>query len=266
MSFTGTDFRGFQYQNKGRTVQKEIETALKKIDFYPTIWGCSRTDGGVHARNFVIHTLDKNPQRKLMDVVKGLNSALPEDILIKKAERVDGNFHARFSTVSKTYRYFIYIGNSVPPPAEPFCTKFFLNFDFEKVKEAASLFVGTKNFSAFTTSEGRKNGIEREITSISLLYKNPLLCIEVRGKSFLHRMVRFIVGSLLAYGRGKIEIGFLRMALEGKVDYLPFPAMAAKGLHLWDLKIENVEVFEKYEECCPLPLWPFENIKFKEII
>lgn len=265
LSFNGTNFRGFQYQQKGRTVQKEIEEALRKIDFFPKVTGCSRTDGGVHARNFLVHTIDKNPHRKLEEMVKGLNSFLPDDILIKSAARVNGSFHSRFSTVLKTYRYFIYLGNSVPPPVEPFCTKFFLSFDFEKAKDALALFAGLKDYRAFTTSEGRKINTIREVSSISLYYNNPLLCIEITGKSFLHRMVRFIVGAIVAYSRGKVDLDFLRLTLSGDIDSLPFPAMAAKGLHLWDLKTEDVEVFEKYEDACPLPLWPFENINFKEL-
>lgn len=242
-----------------------MENALKKIDFPPKIFGCSRTDGGVHARNFIVHFPDKNPQRKLREIVKGLNSNLPEDILVKSAERVDENFHARFSATSKTYRYFIFLGDSLPPPVEPYASKHYLDFNFKKAEESLPCFVGRKNFWAFTTSEGRKVNTEREIASISLLYKNPLLCIEIEGKSFLHRMVRFIVGAVVACSREKIDIGFLNAALEGNVDFLPFPAMAAKGLHLWDVKMGNYEAFEHYEDICHLPLWPFENIKFDEI-
>lgn len=265
LSFAGTNFRGFQYQNKGRTVQREIENALKKIDFQPKIIGCSRTDGGVHARNFIAHFIDKNPQRKIKDIVNGLNSNLPQDILVKSAGRVDENFHARFSTTSKTYRYFIFLGNSIPPPVEPFAVKHYFDFNIRKAAEALPLFVGRKNFWAFTTSEGRKVNTEREISSISLLFQNPLLCFDIEGKSFLHRMVRFIVGAIVAYSREKIDTDFLKASLEGNVDFLPFPAMAAKGLHLWDLQTEEYEIFEKYEDICPLPLWPFENIKFDEV-
>lgn len=265
LSFTGTNFKGFQYQNKGRTVQKELESALKKIDYPPKIFGCSRTDGGVHARNFMVHFSDSNPQRKLRDIVKGLNSYLPNDILVKSAERVEGNFHARFSVITKTYRYFIFLGENIPPPVEPYVAKHYLDVNIKKAEESLPFFVGRKNFWAFTTSEGRKVNTEREISVISLLRKNPLLCIEIEGKSFLHRMVRFIVGAIIAYSREKIDICFLKSALEGNVDFLPFPAAMAKGLHLWDIKTEKCQVFEHYEDICPLPLWPFENIKFDEM-
>lgn len=264
LSFTGTDFSGFQYQKKGKTVQKEIENALKKIDFEPKIVGCSRTDGGVHARNYLAHTLYKDPNRSLNKILKGLNSNLPKDILIKSVAKVSEDYHARFSASSKTYRYFIFLGENIPPPVEPFATSYFANLETEKIKEILPLFVGKKDFKAFTTSEGRKINTQKEILSASILEKKPLICIEIKGKSFLHRMARFLVSALVSYGRGKVDKNFLEIALEGKVDFLPFPAMPAKGLHLWDVEMKEVEIFEKYDNSCPLPLWPFESIDFEK--
>ncbi|MCX7830735.1 MAG: tRNA pseudouridine(38-40) synthase TruA [Acidobacteria bacterium] len=264
LSFTGTNFRGFQYQNRGRTVQRDLENALKKIDFVPKVVGCSRTDGGVHARDYIAHTLDKHPERTLKEIVKGLNSNLAPDILIKSATRVNENFHARFSTISKTYRYFIYLGDSVSPPVEPFITKHPQKIDLELIKQAIPSFLGRRDFRVFTTSEGRKAGTHREIASFSIFYKNPIVCFEIKGKSFLHRMVRFIIGSVVAFGRNKIDKNFLDSALNGKVDFLPFPVMAAKGLHLWDLETEHFDILDKYESSSPLPLWPFETIEFDE--
>lgn len=264
LSFTGTNFRGFQYQKKGKTVQKEIENALKKINFEPKIVGCSRTDGGVHSRNFFAHTIYKDPDRGLKEILKGLNSNLSEDILIKSVARVSEDYHARFSASSKIYRYFLFLGDNIPPPVEPFVTKFFVNLDIEKMGEILFLFIGKKDFRAFTTSEGRKISTLKEILSVSIFEKKPLICIEIKGKSFLHRMVRFLVSALVSYGRGKVDKNFLAIALEGKVDFLPFPAMPAKGLHLWDVEIDKGMLIEKYDNSCPLPLWPFESIDFEK--
>jgi tRNA pseudouridine38-40 synthase len=264
LSFTGTNFRGFQLQSKGATVQGSLETALQKIGFPQRLIGCSRTDGGVHARLFVAHFSDTNPKRSCREILKGINGSLPDDILITSVSRVEGDFHARFSSIEKNYRYFLYLGDAAPPPVSPFISELFPQISLEKMNEALPLFLKERDFRAFTTAEGRKSSTTREIKSLSILASPPVICLEIKGRSFLHRMARFIAGALVAYSRDKISKDFLESALSGKEDFLPFPALAAKGLHLWDVKYGEIKVTEKYENRCSLDLWPFESIEFKE--
>jgi tRNA pseudouridine38-40 synthase len=264
ISFTGTNFRGFQLQSKGATVQGEVENAIEKIGFSPRLTGCSRTDGGVHARVFSAHFADTNPKRSCREILKGINGGLPDDILITSVSRIDGDFHARYSSIEKSYRYFLYLGDAAPPPVSPFITEVFPQISMEKMAEALPLFLHERDFRAFTTSEGRKSKTIREIKSLSILACEPVICLEITGRSFLHRMVRFIAGALVAYSRDKISKDFLESALSGKEDFLPFPALAAKGLHLWDVKYGEIKVREHHENLCPLKLWPFESVKFKE--
>jgi tRNA pseudouridine38-40 synthase len=264
LSFAGTNFRGFQSQRKGHTVQDALEAALGKIGFSPKLTGCSRTDGGVHARNYVAHFQDVKPERSCRDVLRGLRSNLPEDILVKSASRVDGEFHARYSCVEKTYRYYLFLGDAVPPPAAPYVARIFPALSVEAMCEILPVFLRERDFKAFTTSEGRKSNTVREINAISLFVSEPLLCVEIKGRSFLHRMVRFMAGALLACSRGKVSKDFLENALSGNEDFLPFPALAAHGLHLWDVKYEAPIVSEEYKDACPVKLWPFEDISFRE--
>ena len=255
LSFAGAKFRGFQYQAKGPTVQKALEAALNRIDFLPKVVGCSRTDGGVHARRYVAHFSDTRPERKCEQILKGLNASLDEEIAVYSAQRVDGDFHARHSCAEKTYRYFLFLGGIVPPPIAPFVSKTFPKVSLEKMAEIIPVFVGENDFRAFTTAEGRKSNTVRELTSLSIMAKEPLIYIEVRGKSFLHRMVRFIAGAVLFYSRGKIAKEYLEAALRGQCDFLPFPALEAKGLHLWDVRYPEIKIKEKSENDCP-PLLP----------
>jgi len=265
LSYTGTGFRGFQSQAKGRTVQDELESALKKIGFFPKVTGCSRTDGGVHARRYSAHFADSTPGRGCREILKGLNSNLPEEILVSSASRVGPDFHARYSSTGKTYRYFIYLGDSVPPPAAPFVSRMFPGTSPEKMAEVLPLFIGERDYRAFTTSDGRRSNTLREISSAAIIACGPLLCIEINGRSFLHRMVRFVAGALVAYARNKISDDFLASALAGEYDYLPFPALAAQGLHLWDVRYAEAEAFETFANECPLRLWPFETLDFREV-
>lgn len=265
LSFQGSRYRGFQTQAKGPTVQKVIESALKKIDFPPKIVGCSRTDGGVHARRYTAHFADTCPGRKCDQILKGLNSNLSEDIAVYSTARVEGDFHARYSCIEKNYRYFLFLGDTVPPPIAPFVSRTFSKVSIEKAVEIVESFVGKRDFRAFTTAEGRKSSTVRDLTSVSVMIKEPLLCIEVTGRSFLHRMVRFIAGAVLFYSRGKISKDFLDAALKGECDFLPFPALEAKGLHLWDTRYPELKIKEKSEIKFPLSFWPFESVLFNEV-
>lgn len=260
LSFAGTHFRGFQIQSREKTVQGEIESALGKIGFFPKMVGCSRTDGGVHARRFTAHCGDARPARECGEILRGLNSNLPDGIRVFSVSRVGPEFHARYSCLEKTYRYFIYLGESPPPPAAPFIEALRPAFSAGRMAEALPLFAGEHDFRAFTTTDGRRSNTVRNISSAAVLAAGPAVCIEIRGRSFLHRMVRFIAGALVCYSREKVSADFLRSALSGGEEHLPFPALPAQGLHLWDVVYGETEASEKSGEQCPLALWPFESI------
>lgn len=265
LSFDGTGFHGFQLQKKGRTVQGELESAFAMIGFPPKVVGCSRTDGGVHARNYTAHCADPEPGRKCSEILKGLNSNLPEGMLVTSVSRVPPDFNARYSSLEKTYRYFIYLGDSAPPPVAPFLTEMRQQVSVEKMAGILPQFTGERDFRAFTTSDGRKTNTVRGINRAAVLVKDPLVCIEIAGRSFLHRMVRFIAGALVAYSRDKLTAGFLESALAGREETLPFPALAARGLHLWEVEYGDVETVERYDNSCPVGLWPFEGIDFRTV-
>ena len=115
VSYDGTLFAGYQKQPKQRTVQGEIEKALKeisggkKIDIHAS----GRTDAGVHAINQKIH-FDLDTKITIEKLAKGLNSLLPEDIFVKKVEEVSDDFHARFSAIGKEYMYILNVGEYNP--------------------------------------------------------------------------------------------------------------------------------------------------------
>lgn len=262
ISFVGNNFKGFQYQKKGKSVQDEIEKCLRKIDLPTRVYGCSRTDSGVHARRFVIHFNDIDKKRSAKEIFKGLNSILPNEISVLKVSKTLDNFHARYSTTIKTYRYFLYTKDVVPPPIKPFLCQLNFPFDETKFEEISKLIVGRHNFFAFTTKEGRKKETIREIEEITIFERKPLISIQIKGKSFLHRMVRFLVSMMVMFSRNKIGIDFVSDALKAKVNFLPFPALEAKGLHLWDVETKHYEILDFYEEELNIPLYPFESINF----
>ena len=168
LEYDGTDFNGWQIQAKGqRTVQGEIESALKKI-FPPhrtadriKLYGSGRTDAGVHAlgqiANFKTHTILKTEVLR-----KALNANLPPDIVIVRVEDVPLNFHAQYSAKSKIYRYTILNRDSRPAYARQLCLHFPYQLNLKLLRQEARVLVGRKDFRSFGSldkGQSRENTI-----------------------------------------------------------------------------------------------------------
>lgn len=228
LSYVGTHFHGWQIQPNLRTVQgvlKEILQRLFKEDI--KLVGCCRTDAGVHAKEFVANF---SAQREIKpgQVLKALNSMLPQDIGIKKAWIQEG-FNARYSVKGKVYLYRILNSHSRDPFLEPFVWRIPKQLDFSIMSETSKLFLGKRDFSAFAKVEEKKNTLI-ELEDVKLSKLEDLIEIRMRAKSFLRYMVRRIVGSLVQLGLGKISQEDIQSYLLSK-EPCPFTAKA-KGLTL----------------------------------
>jgi len=259
LSFVGTGFRGWQSQAKGATVQDALEAALRSIQVgagRPV--GCSRTDSGVHARRFTAH-VDLEAGRRPDQLLKGLNAALPPEVRVHRAGDAPGEFHARFGCAGKTYRYFLHLGPVVPPPLAPFVWMWQGPLDEGAMREAAALFPGEHDFSAFTTAEGRERTTLRTLTACSWERRGPLFVLTVEGPSFLHRMVRCIAGALAAAGTGRLDDRHLSRALAGDTSVL-LHALPAQALHLWEVRYpEGGQEPQPYGQWPELPSWVLES-------
>lgn len=210
LSYDGTAYHGWQVQNNCVTVQGVITDIAKKI-FGVTcmITGCSRTDSGVHAVNYMA-TLEpcgnEYPHIPSNKLLLALNSNLPDDIAVNDVKTVSDSFHARYDVKSKEYLYRIY-DHSIKDPFEhgrsyAYCRP----LDVEKMKEAAKYFVGTHDFSSFMSSGSDITDTVRTVYSVSIERKNRIVEIRIRGNGFLYNMVRIIVGTLIEVSKGAIEI------------------------------------------------------------
>jgi len=233
LAFTGTPFKGWQAQARGTTVQGLVDRALGAIDHRgPKVVGCSRTDSGVHARIFTAH-VETPLQRPLAAILKGLNANLPAEVRVYRAGWAPADFHARYSCAGKAYRYHLYVGPVVPPAVAPYVWQWVGSLDLPAMRAACGEFVGERDFAAFTTADGREKNTLRTITQCRWEERGPLLVLHVSGLSFLHRMVRCMVGSLVAVGTGRLTRGDLTRALSGRTDGPQIPALPAQGLTLW---------------------------------
>lgn len=203
IEYDGTNYSGWQKQQNLRTIQDEIEKAIKKITNQEIeVHGSGRTDAGVHAlgqvANFEIET--KIPAEKMKFA---LNQHLPDDIRILSSEEADAGFHSRFSAKGKTYRYRIQTGE-VKRPFER-NTAYFVRGDLDigKMRESAQYLIGEHNFASFKSEGSSAKNFVREIFSIEIRKTEDIIEMEISGNGFLYNMVRIIAGTLVEIGKGR---------------------------------------------------------------
>lgn len=205
IQYNGKNYCGWQKQNNSPGIQGTIEQAIFDITAENVkITGSGRTDAGVHALGQVANfkTNSKIPINRIPDA---LNSKLPRDISIVKAEEVDENFHSRYSAKKKRYRYQIYNSPYRSPiyADTSYPVKYDLNVD--KMKEEAKSLIGTYDFKGFMSSGSSVIDTVRTIYDINVLKSEDLIIIEIEGNGFLYNMVRIISGTLVDIGRGRIN-------------------------------------------------------------
>ena len=206
-AYDGSKYKGYQVQPKERTVQGEVEKALKKINSGKkvTIHASGRTDAGVHAYNQKAHfDLDmKNiTPEKLRD---GLNSLIPKDIYIKHIEIVPDDFHARYNVKAKEYIYVINMGE-YNPIEKDYVYQYNKKLDVVEMQRALKYLEGTHNFKSFTKADEEKDDYVRTIVQTNLyreLKNVNKITLSFLGTGFLRYQVRNMIGTLIEIGEGK---------------------------------------------------------------
>ena len=203
LEYDGSRFYGWQYQPKLRTVQGEVERALEtflreKIG----VKVAGRTDAGVHAYGQVINfntAVEVNPEK----LPRSLNGILSRDVVVKRAEVVPDEFHARFDAVSRQYVYVL----SRYPVAVGRGYAYFVKFpiDLEKVREASKHLEGEHNFRAFCHSGTEDPHYLCRVESIRWKNFDERIILRIRANRFLRNMVRVIVGTMINVGRGTLQ-------------------------------------------------------------
>lgn len=205
VEYDGTAYHGWQRQTSDRTVQGEIEKALgimtrKSI----RLAGSGRTDAGVHAIcQTASFTSDAGFSPEIY--LKGLNSLLPDDILIKACESVDLSFHARYDARSKMYRYRI-LNRDLPSVMERhYVWHIRRRLNLEAMQKAAAFLVGEHDFKAFEgTGSPRSSTVRHVIRAAMRETKDSLILFDIEAEGFLRYMVRNIVGTLVDVGKSRI--------------------------------------------------------------
>lgn len=232
MGFRGTNYHGFQRQPNGITVQEVVETALSKLFNEPvTIQGCSRTDTGVHAKEYCF-TMQTEKQLTERNFIRGACGYLPEDISIYRVEEMPADFHARFSCKAKEYMYRIHNSESKNPFTTDLELLYRRKLDIPLMQEAAQHFIGTHDFATFCTNCTEKQNTIRTIYDITIEKQGNTVILLVKGNGFLYNMVRILVGTLLSVNEGRITASELDALLASRNRVLAGITAQAHGLYL----------------------------------
>lgn len=205
LCYDGTEYHGFQRQENGITIQQVVETAIKKVTGETlSITGCSRTDAGVHATEYVCNfkTESTVPADKFCFA---LNSYMPDDISCIASCETNMDFHARYSAKAKTYTYTIYNAPHKNPVLCRFAWHYPVKIDVEKMKKAAQYIVGTHDFTAFMASGGQQKTTVKTVNFLDIAQNENEITISINADGFLYNMVRIIAGTLVYAGVGKID-------------------------------------------------------------
>lgn len=245
LSYAGEAYRGYQVQAEGKTVQGILELAFSALlKQKVTLWGCGRTDAGVHASQYFIHfeTADELPD----GFVYKLNKILPADISLYSIEKVDHSKHARYHAFLRRYHYFLHTEKS-SVLAHKSALYDREKLDFQKMAEAISLIGNYRDFRGFCKTPNRYPNAECKIYSVQA-YKNQdgtQFCFEISANRFLRGMIRNIMAKVILVGAGKMSLHeFESYLLIPDPRILPIPAKP-EGLYLSEVRYPFIEAVPK---------------------
>ena len=243
IEYDGSRFLGWQTQTGGGAVQDALEAALSAVADRPVGVTCAgRTDRGVHARGQVVH-FETDAQRPETAWVRGANALLPDSVAVLWSKPVDEGFHARYSALSRTYRY-VLVNRPVRPALDARFTGWFhAPLDLEAMRAAAAHFVGEHDFTAFRSSECQAKSPVRTLHRLDIAQSGERFEFTLSANAFLHHMVRNIVGTLVYVGKGRHAPEWARELLLARNRAQAAPTFSAAGLCLeqvdyaphWDL-------------------------------
>ena len=204
IEYAGTRYSGWQIQKNARTIQGEIDRAVRQLsgqkDF--ELYGSGRTDAGVHALAQVAHlelytTLTPDLLRRQ------INDELPADIHIREVATAPHRFHARHDAIARSYLY--QISRRRTAFAKPFVWWVREPLNLQRMREAAAAFRGLKDFASFTDDDPADKSTRVLIENLEIAEAGALILVRIQGSHFLWKMVRRIVGVLAAVGRGELQ-------------------------------------------------------------
>lgn len=232
--YDGTSFRGWQLQPDERTVQGTLERVLSRLFSAPTrVAAAGRTDSGVHATGQEISLLAR-PRWTASELHGAVNALTPDDLWIEQVSRAAGDFHPRFDATGRRYQYVVGTSADAASPLRrnrlwPFCRE----VDEGALAHATERLVGERSFGRFAKSGQPERGTRCRVESAGWAgLGNGDLIFTIVADRFLHRMVRYLVATLIEIGSGRRAPHELESMLEERPEGRPPSPAPAAGLYL----------------------------------
>jgi tRNA pseudouridine38-40 synthase len=245
LAYDGTDFCGSQRQGKARTVQGELEKALRKIGWQAkSILLAGRTDAGVHASGQVA-AFDLDWEHSPDELCKALNANLPVDLAVRRVDLAPASFHPRFDARSRRYRYRLFCQEMRDPLRERYAWRVWP--PVSGLSPLADLWLGAHDFAAFGSPTTPRGSTVRTVHSASWQTSGDEWTFEIEADAFLYRMVRRLVYLQVAVGQGRLSAETLDRALKSRPpvqkaaqERLPGGLALPNGLTLVEVKYDNL--------------------------
>ena len=234
IEYIGTNFRGWQIQKKGDTIQGIIEKKISKLlKEKITLFGSGRTDSGVHAIEQSAHFECKSSINEMNKFLKSINYFLnKKDIAILKVKKRNKNFHARHSAKMRIYKYMIINRVSGPVLDKNRGWHIMRKLNIDLMKKGTKKLIGTKDFSTFRASSCRAKSPIKTMKLVKINLLKDIIEIEFRSKSFLQHQVRSMVGCLKYLGEKKWSLKKFDSVIKSKKRNMCAPLAPPHGLYL----------------------------------
>jgi tRNA pseudouridine38-40 synthase len=233
IEYDGTYFCGWQVQANERTIQGEVEKALQSL-FNQSVQlvAAGRTDTGVHALGQVAH-FKTDSDMDISTVHRGLNSLLPDDIVVLDAKEMNSSFHARFDAKSRRYQY--RITRRKRAIGRQYAWYISYSLDVTEIEKGTKILRGQQNFQSFCTAESNVSHHICTVYDVHWGKKEHELTFNIEANRFLQHMVRTIVGTLVEVGRGRWPANEVQHILKSQDRRKAGPTAPAHGLYLTEV-------------------------------
>jgi tRNA pseudouridine38-40 synthase len=232
LEYDGSAFCGWQTQPSGCGVQDHLQRSLHTFTQERVeTTAAGRTDAGVHATAQVVH-FDTEAVREAHSWVRGPNATLDPGVRVIWSAGVPGDFHARYSALSRTYRYLLLDAPVAPALLRNRVGWHHRPLDVARMAEGARSLVGEHDFSAFRDAQCQAKSPVRNLTQASVERRGRLVVVTLAANAFLHKMVRNVVGALVYVGDGREEPGWIGELLAARDRRESAPTFAPDGLYL----------------------------------
>lgn len=247
VAYEGTNYHGWQCQPGVVTVQEVLQQGLGKVVDHPVkLYAGARTDAGVHACGQIVnfHTEKSIPPYNL---VKGINSLLPQDVRIIAAQDVTPDFHARYSAKSKTYAYAILNRPHNSPFHARYAWHLWYDIDAGVMDQAAGLISGEQDFASFKKKDEPYESTVRRVLRSGVRRQGDMIYFVIEANGFLRYMVRNLMGTLVLVGSGKMTLQGFEEVLRARDREKAGPTAPPQGLFLRRIRYAGERVDEEME-------------------